>query len=86
MREPPKCRDSNKLIFSQIKDNQFLIESRDTTIKIGGENEYAISYIDFDGGPLIHLGTDFLGRGKVSHIEIIDTENSKYLMCKITLL
>jgi hypothetical protein len=84
--EPPKCRDSNKLIFSQIKDNQFLIESRDANIRIGGENEYAISYIDFDGGPLIHLGTDFLGRGKVGHIEIIDTENSQYLMCKITLL
>lgn len=85
MSNPPKCRGSKKITVTQIDDNQFLIESFDEKIRIGGENEYAISYIDFNGGPLVHIGREFLGRGYINNIEIIDTDNKDYLMAKITL-
>jgi hypothetical protein len=82
---PPKCRSSNKITVTQIDDNQFIIESFDEKIRIGGEDEYAISYLDFNGGPLIHIGREFLGRGYINNIEILDTENKNYLLAKITL-
>lgn len=77
--------NKNKFILSQINDSQFLIEGIPNRTKLGGESEVSISYIDFDGGPMVHIGADFLGRGKVARIEIIDTENPNYLITKITL-
>lgn len=75
----------NKFIITQINDNQFLVEGIPNRTKLGGESEDLISYIDFDGGPMVHIGADFLGRGRVCHIEIIETENTNYLITKITL-
>lgn len=75
----------NKFLLTQIQDNQFLIETYSDKIKIVGENEYAISYVDIHNGPLVHINKDFLGRGIVSSIEIIDTTNKDFLMVKITI-
>ena len=75
----------NKFLLTQIHENQFLIETNSDKVKIAGENEYAISYVDIDNGPLIHVHRDFLGRGMVSHIEIIEPDNNKFLMIKVTL-
>lgn len=85
MSNPPKCRGSKKITVTQIECDQYLIESFDDKIRIGGENEYAISYIDFNGGPLVHIGREFLGRGYVKGIEIIETDSNDYLIAKITL-
>lgn len=75
----------NKFLLTQINADQFLIETDSDKVKIAGENEYVISYVDIDNGPLIHVHRDFLGRGIVSHIEIIEPDNNKFLMIKVTL-
>jgi hypothetical protein len=75
----------SKFIITQINENQFLVEGIANHTRLGGENEHAISYVDFDGGPMVHIGRDFLGRGRVVGIEIIDTDNPDYLITKITL-
>lgn len=80
-----KYKKDKKLIFTQISENQFLIEGDSDNTKIGGESEYSISYIDFDGGPLVHIGHSFLGRGSVVGIDLIDSDNSNYIIAKITL-
>lgn len=84
MSSPPKC-SGKKLIFTQINDNQFLIEGNADKTKIGGESEYSIIYVDFYHGPLIHVGNDFLGRGRITAIDIIDTNKPNYIIIKISL-
>jgi len=75
----------SKFILTQINERQFLVEGIPNHTRLGGENELSITYVDFDGGPMVHIGRDFLGRGRVVGIEIIDTENPNYLITKITL-
>lgn len=79
------CKRGNQLTFTQIHNNQFLIEGSSDNIKIVGENEYSISCIDFENGPLIHIGHKFLGRGSVVGIELIDSVDPENIMVKITL-
>lgn len=85
MSSPPKCKSGKQLIFTQINDSQFLIEGDSSKTKIGGESEYAISYVDFDSGPLIHVGNDFLGRGKILGIDIIDSDRPDYIIVKVSI-
>lgn len=85
MSSPPKCKSGKRLTFTQISDTQFLIEGDSDNTKIGGESEYAISYIDFDCGPLVHIGHNFLGRGKIIGIDLVDSEKTNYIIAKITL-
>lgn len=85
MSNPPKSKSGKQLIFTQINDNQFLVEGNSNKTKIGGESEYAISYIDFDNGPLIHVGNEFLGRGKILGIDLIDTDRPDYIIVKVTI-
>jgi hypothetical protein len=82
---PPKSKSGKQLIFTQINDSQFLVEGDGNKTKIGGESEYAISYVDFDNGPLIHVGNEFLGRGKILGIDLIDTDRSDYIIVKVTI-
>ena len=85
MSNPPKSKSGKQLIFTQINDSQFLVEGDGNKTKIGGESEYAISDVDFDNGPLIHVGNEFLGRGKILGIDLIDTDRSDYIIVKVTI-
>lgn len=85
MSSPPKCKSGKQLIFTQITEDQFLIECDSDNTKIGGENEYSISYINFDGGPTVHIGHRFLGEGIIKSIELIDSDKPNYIIAKITL-
>ncbi|NBU33526.1 hypothetical protein EBS40_02760 [bacterium] len=78
-------KKDKQLILTQITDNQFLIEGEFNKVKIGGENEYSISYMDFECGPFIHIGKDFLGRGRVTNIDLIDQDNPNYIIVKVKL-
>lgn len=84
MSSSSKCGRNKGLTFTQINDNQFLVECY-SHARISGENEYSISYIDLESGPLIHIGKDFLGRGIVKNIEIIETDDTDTLIIKVTL-
>lgn len=81
----PKCRSVKQLTFTQINDSQFVIEGQCGLTKVGGESEYAISYVDFDSGPLIHIGHNFLGRGKIIGIDLIESDTKNYIIIKVTL-
>lgn len=85
MSSPPKYKSGKKLTFTQINDNQFLIEGNSDKARVSGESEYAISYIDFDCGPLLHIGHGFLGRGKIVGIDLVDNDNRDYIIVKVTL-
>ena len=66
-----------------IKEDQFLVESNYKSLKVIGENEYSITFIEVDHGPILHIGKDFLGMGSIVGLEIIDTERSDYIIIKV---
>lgn len=69
--------------ITQINSNQFLIEGEYKTIKIIGENEYSLTYMEIEDGPLLHIGKDFLGMGIIQRLEIIDSEKDNYIIIKV---
>ena len=85
MHNPPKGRSGKRITLTQINDNQFLIEGQSEKTRIVGETEYSISFVDFDNGPLLHIGKDFLGMGTTKYIEIIDSENPNHIIIKVTI-
>lgn len=85
MSDVSRCKSAKALTFTQINDSQFIIEGECGETRIGGENEYAISYVDFDSGPLVHIGHNFLGRGKIVGIDLVDPDNKNYIIVKVTL-
>lgn len=78
-----KQSNNKKITVTQIKDNQFLVEGQYDTIKMAGENEYCISYIDIEDGPFLHVGKDFLGMGTILRLEPIDSSRDDYIMVKV---
>lgn len=86
MSKPDNCLAKRNTGFAvtPIKDNQFLVESNYKSIKVIGENEYSITYIDIKDGPVFHIGRDFLGMGTITRLETIETNNNGYIIIKVT--
>lgn len=74
---------NNSFTVTPIKEDQFLVESNYQSLKVIGENEYSITFIEIDDGPILHIGKDFLGMGNIIGLEIIDTETSDYIIVKV---
>lgn len=77
-------KKNNRFTVTPIKEDQFLVESNYKSLRIIGEHEYSITYIDIEDGPILHIGKDFLGMGNISSLEIIDTEEENYIIIKVT--
>jgi len=75
----------NSLVFTQISDNEFLIEGKYETLKISGENEYSITCIKINDSIALHIGHRFLGYGKIIRIEIIENSIENYIIIKTTI-
>ncbi len=73
-------------VVTQIKDNQFLIEGEVESARFGFQvDEASLNFADIQGGPLLHIGQDFFGRGKIKRIEKIDSNKKDYILLKVTL-
>ena len=77
------AKRNNGFTVTSIKEDQFLVESNYKSLRIIGENEYSITYIDIEDGPVLHIGKDFLGMGNIAYLEIIDTEKEDYIIIKV---
>lgn len=78
-------KDNQKLTVTQVKEDEFIVETKYDNLKIGGESDFSITYIRIDSGPFLHLGKDFLGMGIISRLDLIESdEQSDYAMIKIT--
>lgn len=73
-------------VVTQIKDNQFLIEGEIESARFGFQaDETNLNFADIHGGPFLHIGQDFFGRGKIKRIERIDSQRKNYIVLKVTL-
>lgn len=67
-------RRKNSIIITQINISEYLIEGN-FDLKLGCVVDPIIAYANIINGPFIHIGKDFLGKGLVSNIDIV--ENTK---------
>jgi hypothetical protein len=73
-------------IVTPINKNQFLIEGETDYAKFGFQSdEVSLNFADIGGGPFLHIGNDFFGKGNIDHIEKISFSNGHFIL-KITLL
>lgn len=81
-----KSRYGSKRTVTQINDNQFIVEGDTGFLRIGFEvDPSSPTYVDFEGGPFLHIGHDFFGKGRVTEIQIIDGDKKDYAIIKVTL-
>jgi hypothetical protein len=73
-------------IVTQIKEDQFLVEGEADFAKLGFEsNETSLNYADIQGGPFLHIGHDFFGKGYIVSIEKISFNDMGHFIFKITI-
>jgi hypothetical protein len=73
-------------MVTQIKENQFLVEGEIEVARFGFQaDERNLNFADIQGGPLLHIGQDFFGRGKIKRIEKINSDKKNYIRLKVTL-
>jgi hypothetical protein len=62
-----------------------LVEGEIEFAKFGFQaDDVNLNFADIGGGPLLHIGQDFLGRGKIKKIEKLKHFNN-YILLKITI-
>jgi hypothetical protein len=72
-------------IVTQISEKEFILEGYSKRTKICSEFDEGFPYkIELEGGPFIHTGLDFFGKGRVRLLELIDSDKLEYIMLKIT--
>lgn len=72
-------------VVTQISENQFLVEGNTDFAKLGFEsNESNLNFVDIQGGPFLHIGHDFFGKGLTIGIEKISFSEEGYFIFKIT--
>lgn len=73
-------------VVTQISDNEFILEGHSKKTRICSEFDENFPYkIDLEGGPFIHTGLDFFGKGRVKSLQLIENDKPDYIMLKITL-
>jgi len=72
-------------IVTPINNNQFLVEGKSDFVRFGFQSdETNLNFAELEGGPFLHIGQDFFGKGKILSIENIDTDDEYYIILKIT--
>ena len=79
-------KDTNTRIITQIGEQEYLIEGHSDWAKFGCQFDPAyLTSVNLDGGLFLLVGDSFLGKGKISAIQNIDSEEEGYIILKITL-
>ena len=81
-----KSRYSQKRTITQISDSEYLIEGESDYGRLGFEIDPSmLTYADFEGGPFLHIGDIFWGKGKILEIQTIDSGRDGYMIIKVVL-
>ena len=81
-----QSKNKNKRIITQIGEYEYLIEGASDWAKFGCQSDISIiTSANLDGGPFLLVGDSFLGKGKISSIQNIDSGRDGYIIIKVTL-
>jgi hypothetical protein len=79
-------RSKNKRVITQISENEYLVEGESDWARFGCQSDISvINSANLDGGPFLLVGDSFLGKGKISAIQNIDSGRNGYIIIKVTL-
>lgn len=79
-------KDKNTRVITQVGEHEYLIEGQSNWARFGCQiDPSVITYASLDGGPNLLVGDSFLGKGKISHIEHLDSGMDDYMILKIRL-
>lgn len=79
-------KGKNTRIITQISENEYLIEGEADWARFGCQfDPSVITSANIDGGPFLLVGDSFLGKGKISSIQNLDSEKENYIIVKISL-
>lgn len=83
-----RCVQSSKntRIITKIGEKEYLIEGYSDWIKFGCQFDSSfITSAQLDNGPFLLVGDSFLGKGHISAIQNIDSEQDNYFILKVKL-
>jgi len=81
-----RSKEKNKRIITQISENEYLVEGESDWARFGCQSDISIiTSANLEGGPFLITGDSFLGKGKISAIQNIDSGRDGYIILKITL-
>ena len=76
----------NQRIITQINEHEYLIEGESDWARFGCQSDPSIiTSANLDGGPFLLVGDSFLGKGRISAIQNIDSGRDGYIILKVTL-
>jgi phosphatidate phosphatase PAH1 len=78
-------RHKRSKTVTQIDHNSYLIEGETDCVRFGCEIDPIITYADIEGGPFLHIGKDFFGKGTISNIQNIDSGRNGYIIIRVTI-
>jgi hypothetical protein len=83
---PLKGYGKNKRLITQIQDSEYLVEGESDYARLGFEIDDAnLTFAYLENGPFLHIGDNFLGKGKIAALQNIDSGKDGYIMIKVVL-
>lgn len=78
-------KNKNKIVITQIGEKEYLLETKSSWAKFGCQFDPSfITSAKLENGPYLMVNDSFLGEGKISSIQNIDSENKEHIILKIT--
>lgn len=81
-----QSKNKNKIIITQIGKCEYLVEGENDWVKFGCQSDISvITSANLEGGPFLLVGDSFLGKGRISSIQNLDSGRDGYIIIKVTL-
>jgi len=81
-----RSKEKNKRIITQIGEYEYLVEGESDWVRFGCQCDISIiTSANLDGGPFLLVGDSFLGKGRISAIQNIDSGRDGYIILKVVL-
>ena len=80
-----QCRHHKQTVITQIDDYEYIVEGSRKDSRFGFEIDPSmLTYANFSNGPFLHIKMDFLGKGTIKELQMIDSD-SGYAAVRVVL-
>jgi hypothetical protein len=80
-------KGKNTRVITQISENEYLVEGESNWARFGCQYDPSIiTSANLDGGPYLLVNDSFLGKGKITQLQNIETEQDNYFVLKVTII